>query len=108
MRLLKYVLVAALAVSVAFGFTAARGQASHGVDARLVVVQPGVLIQVRGIDLTCRVWRRDPRHQEIGPLMYCDRTSASRKSRGIGASMWHYFISQGNGKLRVIRVTRSP
>lgn len=106
--LLKYLLVIALAASVAFGFTAARGQASHPVDARLVVVEPGVLIEVRGIDLSCRVYLRDPRHQEIGPVMYCDRTSAPRKSRGIGASMWHYFISQGNGRLRALRVTRSP
>lgn len=108
MRLLKYLLVAALAASVAFGAAAARGQAGHPVDARLVVVQPGVLVQVRGIDLSCRVYQHDPTHQEVGPLMYCYRTSAPRSSRALGVSMWHYFISQGNGKLRALRVTRSP
>jgi hypothetical protein len=40
--------------------------------------------------------------------MFCTRTTAPRSSRAFGASMWHYFVSQGNGKLRVIRVTRSP
>jgi hypothetical protein len=108
-RLLTYPLVAALAASIAVGIAAARGQASHPpVDANVVVVGPGAFLQVRGIDLSCRVFRHDPRRQEIGPLMYCNRTSAPKKSRAIGASMWHYFISQGNGRLRVLRVTRSP
>lgn len=108
LRLLKYAFVAALAASIAFGIAAGRGRASHPVDARIVVVGPGTLVQVRGIDLTCRVFQRDPRHQEVGPLLYCDRTSAPRKSRAFGASMWHYFVSQSNGRLRVLRVTRSP
>ena len=108
MGLLKYVLVAAFAASAAFGVTATRGEASHPVDARLVVVQPGVLVQVPGIDLSCSVYRHDPHHHEVGPLMYCNRTSAPGSSRGIGVSMWHYFVSSGSGKLRVLRVTRSP
>jgi hypothetical protein len=108
MGLLKYALVAALAAGVTFGFAAARTEASHPADARLVVVQPGVLVQVRGIDLSCRVYRHDPRHSEIGPLMYCDRTSAPRQSRGIGASMWHYFVSESTGRFRMYRVARSP
>ena len=108
MGLLKYVLVAAFAASAAFGVTASRGEASHPVDARLLVVQPGVLVQVPGIDLSCSVYRHDPHHHEVGPLMYCNRTSAPGSSRGIGVSMWHYFVSSGNGKLRVLRVTRSP
>ena len=108
MGLLKYTLVAALTASVAFGLAAARGQASHAPDARVVVVQPGVLIQVRGIDLSCHVYRHDPRRQELGPVMYCDRTSAPRESRGIGASMWHYFVSESTGRFRMFRVGRSP
>jgi len=106
--LLRFALAATLAACVVFGVAASRGQAGHPVDARVVVVEPGVLIQVRGIDLSCRVYRHDPRHQEVGPLMFCTRTTAPRSSRAFGASMWHYFVSQGNGKLRVIRVTRSP
>ena len=108
MGLLKYVLVAAFAASAAFGIAATRGEASHPADARLVVVQPGVLVQVPGVDLSCSVYRHDPRHHEVGPLMYCNRTSAPVSSRGIGVSMWHYFVSSGSGKLRVLRVTRSP
>jgi hypothetical protein len=102
------VLVASFAVSGALGLAAARGDASHPVDARVVVVRPGVLIQVQGIDLSCRIYPHDPRHQEVGPLMYCNRTSAPRASRGFGVSMWHYFVSQAGGKLRQLRVTRSP
>jgi hypothetical protein len=66
MGLLKYVLVAVLAASAAFGVTATRGEASHRVDARLVVVQPGVLVQVPGIDLSCSVYRHDPHHTKSG------------------------------------------
>ena len=108
MGLIKYALVTALAASIPFGFAAARGEASHPIDARLVVVQPGVLIQVGGIDLSCRVYRHDPTHREVGPLMYCYRTSAPRKSRGFGASMWHFFITSFNDKYRGFRVGRSP
>ena len=60
------------------------------------------------IDLSCSMYRHDPHHHEVGPLMYCNRTSAPRSSRGFGVSMWHYFVSSGSGKLRVLRVTRSP
>jgi len=106
--LLKYALGATLAASIAFGVVAARGEASHVPDARVVVVQPGTLIQIGGIDLSCRVFRRDPTHREIGPLMYCYRTSAPKTSRGFGVSMWHYFLSDSTGKFRIYRVGRSP
>ena len=108
MGLLKYTLVAALAAGIVTGLAAARVKPSHPVDARVVVVQPGVLIQVRGIDLSCRIYRHDPNRAEVGPLMYCQRTSAPRISRGIGVSMWHYFVSDSTGKFRIYRVGRSP
>jgi hypothetical protein len=74
----------------------------------VLVARPGDIIEVLGIDLTCRVYRHDPAHQEIGPLMYCDRTSAPKVSHGMGASMWNYFVSPTNGKYRQFRVSRSP
>ena len=108
MGLLKYALVVALAASVVFGAAAARGGASQPPDARVVFVGPGASIEVRGIDLTCHVYRRDPRRQEIGPLMYCSRTSAPHASRGFGASMWHYFYANSPNKNRMFPVGRSP
>ena len=114
--LLKYALVAAFAASVAFA--PARGEASQPPasqppasqppDTRVLVARPGDLIQVLGIDLSCRVYRHDPAHQEIGPLMYCYRTSAPKVSHGLGASMWNYFITPANDRYRVVRVSRSP
>ena len=109
MGLLKYVLVAAFAASAAFGVTATRGEASHPVDARLVVVQPGVLVQVPGIDLSPAACIDTTLiTTKSGHSCTATRTSAPRSSRGIGVSMWHYFVSSGGGKLRVLRVTRSP
>ena len=108
MALLKYALIVALAASVVFGTAAARGGASPPVDTRVVVVGPGASIQVLGIDLTCHVYRRDPRRQEVGPVLYCARTSAPRSSRGVGASMWHFFYAESGDKNRMFVVTRSP
>ena len=108
MGLLKYALIVALAVSVVLGTAAARGGAKPPLDTRVVVVQPGASIKVQGIDLTCHVYRRDPRHREIGPLMYCNRSSAPRSSRGIGVSMWHYFYADSPDKNRMFPVGRSP
>jgi hypothetical protein len=109
--LFKYALVAAFAASIAFA--PARGEASQAPasqppDTRVLVARPGDLIQVLGIDLSCRVYRHDPVHQEIGPLMYCYRTSAPKVSHGLGASMWNYFITPANDRYRVVRVSRSP
>jgi hypothetical protein len=107
MGLVKYTLIAALAASVVFGTAAARGEAPP-VDTRVVVVGPGTSIQFLGIDLTCHVYRRDPRRQEVGPVLYCARTSAPRSSRGVGASMWHFFYAESGDKNRMFVVTRSP
>jgi len=108
MGLVKYALIVALAASVVFGTAAARGGAKPPLDTRVVFVGPGASFQVQGIDLTCHVYRRDPRRQEIGPLMYCSRTSAPRSSRGFGASMWHYFYANSPNKNRMFPVGRSP
>ena len=108
MGLLKCALTVALAASVVFGTAAARGGAKPSLDTRVVFVAPGASIQVQGIDLTCHVYRRDPRSQEIGPLMYCNRTSAPRSSQGFGASMWHYFYANSANKKRMFPVGRSP
>ena len=109
--LLKYALVAAFAASVAFAparSDASQRPKSQPPDTRVVVARPGDLLQVLGVDLSCRVYRHDPAHQEIGPLMYCDRTSAPKVSHGLGVSKWNYFISPGNDKYRTFRVSRSP
>src|SRR5262245_39153609 len=108
MGLLKYALVVALAASVAIGTAAAGGGANPQLDTRTVFVGPGASIQVEGIDLTCHVYRKDPHHREVGPLMYCNRTSAPRASRGIGASMWHFFYATSRDKNRMFPVGRSP
>ena len=108
MGLLKYALIVALAAGVVFGTAAARGGAKPPLDTRVVFVGPGASVQVQGIDLTCHVYRRDPRRREIGPLMYCNRTSAPRSSRGIGASMWHFFYADRIDKNRMFSVGRTP
>jgi hypothetical protein len=108
MGLLKYPLIVALAAGVLVGTAAARGGAKPPLDSRVVFVGPGATVQVQGIDLTCHVYRRDPRRKELGPLMYCNRTSAPHSSRGIGASMWHFFYADRSGKNRVFPVGRSP
>ena len=108
MGLLKYALIVALGASIVFGTAAARGGAKPPLDTRVVFVGPGATIEVQGIDLTCHVYRRDPRRHEVGPLMYCSRTSAPRSSRGIGASMWHFFYAESTDKNRMFPVGRSP
>ena len=108
MGLLRYALVVALAASIV-GTAAARGGASQSPsDTRVVFLGPGASFQVQGIDLTCHVYRKDPHRQEIGPLMFCNRTSAPRASRGFGASMWHFFYANSPNKNRMFPVGRSP
>src|SRR5262249_19092460 len=108
MGLLKYALIVALAATVVVGTAAARGGAGEPPDTRTVFLGPGASFQVQGIDLTCHVFRRDPRRQEIGPIMYCNRTGAPHSSRGFGASMWHFFYANSPNKPRMFPVGRSP
>jgi hypothetical protein len=78
---------------------------------RYVTARVGDSIYVPAVDLYCAVWRSDPDHHEVGPFLYCNRSSASNqgeKSRAIGASRYHYLITNATGQYQSYRVSRSP
>jgi hypothetical protein len=110
---MKTALVTALlTAAVCFAVTATTGFASQDTASRhLPAVKIGDDLTIPSLDLYCAVYRTDPDHLEVGPILYCNRNSADSQhanSRGFGASRFHIFVSTANGNANGYTVTRSP
>jgi hypothetical protein len=103
--LLTGISTAVFCFTIAAGTGLARGQRTqvHYYTARI-----GDGITVPGDDLFCAVMRRDPDHNEAGPIMYCARHSVTGSSRAVVVSRYHYGITTEDGSHAVYRVGRTP
>jgi hypothetical protein len=93
---------AALYAASGLGFQSARA------SFRFVTVGPGTLVHVTGVDVGCDVFPSDLDHRVAGPVMFCNRWSASRGSRSVVFSLHHVDITDESGNGLLYRVTRSP
>jgi hypothetical protein len=100
----------ALGIAIGASLYAASGLGfeSSRASFRFVTIGPGTLVHVTGVDVGCDVFASDLDHREAGPVMFCNRWSASRGSRSVVFSLHHVDVTDESGNELVYRVTRSP
>ena len=97
-----------IAIGASLNATSGLGFQSARPSFRFVTVGPGTLVHVTGVDVGCDVFPSDLDHRVAGPVMFCNRWSASRGSRSVVFSLHHVDITDESGNGLLYRVTRSP
>jgi hypothetical protein len=108
MRGFRYIATAVVASAVSFAIASATGWGHGERTARFLTARPGDGVTFAGLDLFCNVERSDPDHVEAGPVMYCNRYSVKGDSRAMGASRYHYYVTNATGDRITFKVSRAP
>jgi hypothetical protein len=105
---LRYIATAVVASAASFVIAAATGWGHGNRTTRFLNARPGDTVTFIGLDLGCSFFRSDPDHHEVGPLLYCDRTSEAGNSRGMGASKYHLYLTTEPPSRRIFVANRAP
>jgi hypothetical protein len=104
----RYIATAVVASAASFAIAATTGWGLGERTTRFINARPGDSVTFIGLDLFCSALRSDPDHTEVGPIIYCSRYSSPTNSRAMGASKYHYYITNATGDRVIYKANRTP